>query len=498
MDPDVCRNCGHSGKHIDFRDARCAITERDDAERDKLQADAALERARQLCDTSLALMKRQMQEFEDVNAAIDTLERALAAAEDRRERVRRDCGTHADVCRTARSNLQAAEEMAISAAGRYFQAGRAVTALEEREQLRASAAAAAIPMEEDDDDDEEEGGMKDDGDGDDDGGEGEAAREAEDRKWQRSNERFCKWLRQSEAQRQILKSSWTKMRVAERLALAGEDAVDNHGDDNDGADDDDEEVARRKRVQEWAAARRLTDQLPPEEDPTMETEYLDGDGAASATGGSLSGKDGPHASRTRIEDESKDGKGSGSGSGSGGGDNADDTADPGEGTRTTHRAEGREPDALGADETDDDEDQEGACDDAENNSSGDEDGWDHYCCELRWRGRAAGGEDSGADREDAGARAGHRDGTGGDDDDDGGGGGGNDSGAAAEGYETEIGQGTAVSAAECAAEMESSDRQNMPIAEMILVMLPQPYPSMLHAAYESTTPMSPFSSSITT
>lgn len=268
MDPDVCRNCGHSGKHIDFRDARCAITERDDAERDKLQADAALERARQLCDTSLALMKRQMQEFEDVNAAIDTLERALAAAEDRRERVRRDCGTHADVCRTARSNLQAAEEMAISAAGRYFQAGRAVTALEEREQLRASAARvdeapAAIPMEEDD---EEEGGTNDDG------GEEEAAREAEDKKWQRSNERFCKWLRQSEAQRQILKSSWTKMRVAERLALAGEDVVDNHGDDND---DDDEEVARRKRVQEWAAARRLTDQLPPEEDPTMETEYLE-------------------------------------------------------------------------------------------------------------------------------------------------------------------------------------------------------------------------------
>ncbi|KAK6223564.1 UbiD family decarboxylase [Colletotrichum tabaci] len=447
MDPDVCRNCGHSGKHIDFRDARCAITERDDAERDKLQADAALERARQLCDTSLALMKRQMQEFEDVNAAIDTLERALAAAEDRRERVRRDCGTHADVCRTARSNLQAAEEMAISAAGRYFQAGRAVTALEEREQLRASAARvdeapAAIPMEEDD---EEEGGTNDDG------GEGEAAREAEDRKWQRSNERFCKWLRQSEAQRQILKSSWTKMRVAERLALAGEDdVVDNHGDDND--DDDDEEVARRKRVQEWAAARRLTDQLPPEEDPTMET---DGDGAASATGGSLSGKDGPHASRTNIEDESKDGKGSGSSSGgSGGGDsNTDDTADPGEGTRTTHRAEGREPDALGAHETDDggdggDEDQEGACDDAET-GSGDEDGWGHYCCELRWRRRPAGGEDSGADREDAGARAGHRDGTGG-----GGGGGGNDSRAAAEGYETEISQGAAVSAVECAAEME--------------------------------------------
>ncbi|OBR09198.1 UbiD family decarboxylase [Colletotrichum higginsianum IMI 349063] len=448
MDPDVCRNCGHSGKHIDFRDARCAITERDDAERDKLQADAALERARQLCDTSLALMKRQMQEFEDVNAAIDTLERALAAAEDRRERVRRDCGTHADVCRTARSNLQAAEEMAISAAGRYFQAGRAVTALEEREQLRASAARvdeapAAIPMEEDD---EEEGGTNDDG------GEGEAAREAEDKKWQRSNERFCKWLRQSEAQRQILKSSWTKMRVAERLALAGEDVVDNHGDDND---DDDEEVARRKRVQEWAAARRLTDQLPPEEDPTMETEYLDGDGAASATGGSLTGKDGPHASRTGIKDESKDRKGSESGSGSGGDSNTDDTADPGEGTRTTHRAEGREPDALGADETDDgddggDEDQEGACDDAET-SSGDEDGWDRYCCELRWRRRAAGGKDSGADREDAGARPGHRDGTGGGG---GGGDGGNDSRAAAESYETEISQGAAVSAAECATEVE--------------------------------------------
>ncbi|TIC96208.1 hypothetical protein CH35J_008190 [Colletotrichum higginsianum] len=440
MDPDVCRNCGHSGKHIDFRDARCAITERDDAERDKLQADAALERARQLCDTSLALMKRQMQEFEDVNAAIDTLERALAAAEDRRERVRRDCGTHADVCRTARSNLQAAEEMAISAAGRYFQAGRAVTALEEREQLRASAARvdeapAAIPMEEDD---EEEGGTNDDG------GEGEAAREAEDKKWQRSNERFCKWLRQSEAQRQILKSSWTKMRVAERLALAGEDVVDNHGDDND---DDDEEVARRKRVQEASriGARRVG------------ATSRSGDGAASATGGSLTGKDGPHASRTGIKDESKDRKGSESGSGSGGDSNTDDTADPGEGTRTTHRAEGREPDALGADETDDgddggDEDQEGACDDAET-SSGDEDGWDRYCCELRWRRRAAGGKDSGADREDAGARPGHRDGTGGGG---GGGDGGNDSRAAAESYETEISQGAAVSAAECATEVEQT------------------------------------------
>ncbi|KAK1584934.1 uncharacterized protein LY79DRAFT_519653, partial [Colletotrichum navitas] len=249
MDPDVCRNCGHSGKHIDFRDFRCAITERDDAERDKIQADAALERARQLCESSLSLMKRQMQELEDANAAIEALSRALSAAEDRRERIRRDLGTHGDVCLTARSNLEAAEEMAISAAGRYFEAGRAVTALEDREQQRspgARVAEALAPA------DEEMG----DGGGDDDG----AARERDNRKWQRSNERFCKWLRRSEAQRQIMKSSWTKVRVAERLAS---ESVD------------DEELARRNRVQEWAAARRLTDQLPPEDDPTMETEFLE-------------------------------------------------------------------------------------------------------------------------------------------------------------------------------------------------------------------------------
>ncbi|OHF02520.1 UbiD family decarboxylase [Colletotrichum orchidophilum] len=263
MDPDVCRNCGHSGKHIDFLDARCAITERDDAERDKLQADAALDRARGICETSLSLMKRQMQELEDANEAIDALRAALTAAEDRRERVRRDLGTHGDVCLLARSNLEAAEEMAISAAGRYFEAGRAVTALEDREQLQKQSPRIQIeeappplpptvPMEEDDDDAEEEA---------------EAAREAEDRRWKRSNERFCKWLRQSEAQRQIMKSSWTKLRVAERLA--GENV------NVDVADDDDEETARRNRVQEWTAARRLTDQLPPEEDPTMETEYLE-------------------------------------------------------------------------------------------------------------------------------------------------------------------------------------------------------------------------------
>ncbi|KAK1656828.1 hypothetical protein BDP55DRAFT_56765 [Colletotrichum godetiae] len=269
MDPDVCRNCGHSGKHIDFADARCAITERDDAERDKLQADAALARARDICDTSLSLMKRQMQELEDANEAIDALRAALAAAEDRRERVRRDLGTHGDVCLLSRSNLEAAEEMAISAAGRYFEAGRAVTALEDREQLRKQSPSIhveeapplpmTVPMEEDDDAEEE-------------------AREKEDRRWKRSNERFCKWLRQSEAQRQIMKSSWTKLRVAERLA--GEsvdvdvvDAVD---------DEEDEETARRNRVQAWTAARRLTDQLPPEEDPTMETEYLESEPTDSA------------------------------------------------------------------------------------------------------------------------------------------------------------------------------------------------------------------------
>ncbi|KAK1634197.1 hypothetical protein BDP81DRAFT_55561 [Colletotrichum phormii] len=275
MDPDVCRNCGHSGKHIDFADARCAIMERDDAERDKLQADAALARARDICDTSLSLMKRQMQELEDANEAIDTLRAALAAAEDRRERVRRDLGTHGDVCLLSRSNLEAAEEMAISAAGRYFEAGRAVTALEDREQLRKQSPSihveeapplpVAVPMEEDDDAEEE-------------------AREKEDRRWKRSNERFCKWLRQSEAQRQIMKSSWTKLRVAERLA--GESVnvdVDVDVDVVDAVDDEeDEETARRNRVQAWTAARRLTDQLPPEEDPTMETEYLESEPTDSA------------------------------------------------------------------------------------------------------------------------------------------------------------------------------------------------------------------------
>ncbi|KAK1961828.1 hypothetical protein LY78DRAFT_661802 [Colletotrichum sublineola] len=253
MDPDVCRNCGHSGKHIEFRDFRCAITERDDAERDKLQADAALERARQLCESSLSLMKRQMQELEDANAAIETLSRALAAAEDRRERIRRDLGAHGDVCLTARSNLEAAEEMAISAAGRYFEAGRAVTALEDRdEKQQQQQGSPGVRVDQTLPQADEE--MKD-------GGEDEETREREDRKWQRSNERFCKWLRRSEAQRQIMKSSWTKVRVAERLATEGVD--------------DDEELARRNRVQEWAAARRLTDQLPPEDDPTMETEYLE-------------------------------------------------------------------------------------------------------------------------------------------------------------------------------------------------------------------------------
>ncbi|KAK2009770.1 hypothetical protein LZ32DRAFT_406107 [Colletotrichum eremochloae] len=255
MDPDVCRNCGHSGKHIEFRDFRCAITERDDAERDKLQADAALERARQLCESSLSLMKRQMQELEDANAAIETLSRALAAAEDRRERIRRDLGAHGDVCLTARSNLEAAEEMAISAAGRYFEAGRAVTALEDRDQKQQQQqqqqGSPGVRVDQTLPQADEE--MND-------GGEDEETREREDRKWQRSNERFCKWLRRSEAQRQIMKSSWTKVRVAERLATEGVD---------------DEELARRNRVQEWAAARRLTDQLPPEDDPTMETEYLE-------------------------------------------------------------------------------------------------------------------------------------------------------------------------------------------------------------------------------
>ncbi|KAF5510539.1 hypothetical protein CGCS363_v002515 [Colletotrichum siamense] len=239
MDPDACRNCGHSGKHTTFLDHRCAIHERDDAERDKLQADAALERARSLCETSLTLMKRQMQELEDANEAIEALAAALAAAEDRRERVRRDLGAHGDVCLTARSNLEAAEEMAIAAAGRYFEAGRAVSALEEQEALEAKSSEPSWEREQPQED-----------------GEGEEE-EGDARRWQRSNERFCKWLRQSEAQRQIMKSSWTKLRVAERLA-------------GEGAEVDEEQVARERRVQEWAAARRSD--LPPDEDPTLVTE----------------------------------------------------------------------------------------------------------------------------------------------------------------------------------------------------------------------------------
>ncbi|KAI8307404.1 hypothetical protein K4K61_003599 [Colletotrichum sp. SAR11_59] len=239
MDPDACRNCGHSGKHTTFLDHRCAIHERDDAERDKLQADAALDRARSLCETSLTLMKRQMQELEDANEAIEALAAALAAAEDRRERVRRDLGAHGDVCLTARSNLEAAEEMAIAAAGRYFEAGRAVSVLEEREALEAKS---SEPSWEREQQQPEEEGEEEEGDA---------------RRWQRSNERFCKWLRQSEAQRQIMKSSWTKLRVAERLA-------------GEGAEVDEEQVARERRVQEWAAARRSD--LPPDEDPTLVTE----------------------------------------------------------------------------------------------------------------------------------------------------------------------------------------------------------------------------------
>ncbi|KAK2729011.1 UbiD family decarboxylase [Colletotrichum kahawae] len=248
MDPDACRNCGHSGKHTTFLDHRCAIHERDDAERDKLQADAALERARSLCETSLTLMKRQMQELEDANEAIAALAASLAAAEDRRERVRRDLGAHGDVCLTARSNLEAAEEMAIAAAGRYFEAGRAVSALEEREALEAKSSEPSWEREHHQLQEDQEG-------------EGEGEEGGDARRWQRSNERFCKWLRQSEAQRQIMKSSWTKLRVAERLA--GEGA----------ADVDEEQVARERRVQEWAAARRSD--LPPDEDPTLVTEEGD-------------------------------------------------------------------------------------------------------------------------------------------------------------------------------------------------------------------------------
>ncbi|KAF6818842.1 UbiD family decarboxylase [Colletotrichum plurivorum] len=248
MDPDACRNCGHSGKHTTFLDHRCAIHERDDAERDKMQADAALERARELCEASMALMKRQMQELEDANAAIETLSRALAAAEDRRERVRRDLGVHGDVCLTARSNLEAAEEMAIAAAGRYFEAGRAVSALEEGEEMRRSEEERQASYQQEEEADEE----------------GEEREDA--RRYQRSNERFCKWLRQSEAQRQIMKSSWTKLRVAERLASEG------------GADE--EQIARQTRVQEWAAARRSD--LPPEEEEQEVTMITEGAGSEPA------------------------------------------------------------------------------------------------------------------------------------------------------------------------------------------------------------------------
>ncbi|KZL78250.1 UbiD family decarboxylase [Colletotrichum tofieldiae] len=383
MDPDVCRNCGHSGKHIDFQDSRCAITERDDAERDKLQADAALERARQLCESSLSLMKRQMQELEDANAAIEALSRALTAAEDRRERIRRDLGTHGDVCLTARSNLEAAEEMAISAAGRYFEAGRAVTALEEREQLSPNVRIEEPPPAEEMDDAEE-------------------VRESEDRKWQRSNERFCKWLRQSEAQRQIMKSSWTKLRVAERLAS---ESVD------------DEELARRNRVQEWTAARRLTDQLPPEDDPTMETEYLESEPTESGD----------------FEDESKDSQGSG--------DGTNHTANPGDGPGPTDRAEGGKPDSLRADATNDDEGEEGAQNDTRRGARRPV-GKGGNRCQLGWR-RAAGGKDTGADREDPGTRGGSDCG----------------GGPAAERHEKEIGEGAAVSPAERSAAMEV--RQHM-------------------------------------
>ncbi|TEA21101.1 hypothetical protein C8034_v002488 [Colletotrichum sidae] len=252
MDPDACRNCGHSGKHITFADHRCAIHERDDAERDKMQADAALDRARELCESSLALMKRQMRELEDANAAIEALAQTLAAAEERRERIRRDLGTHGDVCLTARTNLEAAEEMAIAAAGRYFEAGRAVSALEEQEQQR------QLLEQQDRKNSEEERSSSRDQQQQQQQPQQDGGEETEGR-WQRSNERFCKWLRQSEAQRQIMKSSWTKIRVAERLAGEG------------GADE--EQIARRNRVQEWAAARRSD--LPPEEEETFHTDGLE-------------------------------------------------------------------------------------------------------------------------------------------------------------------------------------------------------------------------------
>ncbi|UQC73922.1 UbiD family decarboxylase [Colletotrichum lupini] len=438
MDPDVCRNCGHSGKHIDFADARCAITERDDAERDKLQADAALARARDICETSLSLMKRQMQELEDANEAIDVLRAALAAAEDRRERVRRDLGTHGDVCLLARSNVEAAEEMAISAAGRYFEAGRAVTALEDREQLRKQSPSihveeapplpVTVPMEEDDDAEDE-------------------AREKEDRRWKRSNERFCKWLRQSEAQRQIMKSSWTKLRVAERLA--GESVNVDVDVDVDAVDEEeDEETARRKRVQAWTAARRLTDQLPPEEDPTMETEYLESEPTDSAetTEGSSEpldkGKD-----RQSCDD----------------GDCTCDASAPDcavksdKRTQPTDCSKGGEPDSLGthaADDSYDNGDEKGE-EGAEDNICGrdGEDG-DYQCSQLRWCRRwPAGCADTGSDWEDPGSAYGSGSGnTGGD--------------TASEGYEKEVGESSAIPSTGCSAEMEEG-------ADALLVHTPQ-------------------------
>ncbi|KAI8247398.1 hypothetical protein K4K56_011818 [Colletotrichum sp. SAR 10_98] len=291
MDPDACRNCGHSGKHTTFLDHRCAIHERDDAERDKLQADAALERARSLCETSLTLMKRQMQELEDANEAIEALAAALAAAEDRRERVRRDLGAHGDVCLTARSNLEAAEEMAIAAAGRYFEAGRAVSALEEQEALEAKS---SEPSWEREQQQPEEEGEEEEGDA---------------RRWQRSNERFCKWLRQSEAQRQIMKSSWTKLRVAERLA-------------GEGPEVDEEQVARERRVQEWAAARRSD--LPPDEDPTLVTEEgAESEPAAPVAYDGDEGEEGachgePEGCRDKGDEGGEDGEDRAAGYGSGG------------------------------------------------------------------------------------------------------------------------------------------------------------------------------------
>ncbi|KDN67567.1 putative UbiD family decarboxylase [Colletotrichum sublineola] len=454
MDPDVCRNCGHSGKHIEFRDFRCAITERDDAERDKLQADAALERARQLCESSLSLMKRQMQELEDANAAIETLSRALAAAEDRRERIRRDLGAHGDVCLTARSNLEAAEEMAISAAGRYFEAGRAVTALEDRdEKQQQQQGSPGVRVDQTLPQADEE--MKD-------GGEDEETREREDRKWQRSNERFCKWLRRSEAQRQIMKSSWTKVRVAERLATEGVD--------------DDEELARRNRVQEWAAARRLTDQLPPEDDPTMETEYLESEPEPTEPTEPTE-----HTEPTEPTEPTEQSA-----------DLAEPPAPPHPApkpapaptqlpspikTASTRRAAalrtraktskqaataqtGREPDSIRTDETggsdygdddddDDDDDNDGGDDDYEGEEGAQDDagatargtvGKDGSHKQLGGRRAPSGGEDESEDRQDPGTDTGAVGDCG--------------SGPAAEGYEEEVGEGAAVPPTEHSAQME--------------------------------------------